>query len=641
MSSIAGIFWRDGRLVGRGEIDRMVESLEHWGPDAIGQWSAGAAALAQLSLWSTPEAQAENAPVNAEPGLVVAADARIDNREELMAELGLRGAAAVGDVELIARAYGRWGDECPGHLLGDFAFAIWDERRRRFFCARDPMGVRPFFYVLDQNRFLFGTEIKALFTAPDVSRDLNHLQLAVALSGLPSFDDQTAFRAVRALEPASALVVEARDSRSWKYWRLEFEREIALPRDEDYVDAFEEVLRRAIKARLRATGRVGSLLSGGLDATTCLALALQEGVPGNTSAFSWALPPGDDWWVPDERRFVDAFLQEHPIDHAYVAAEPKHLFDLPLTMRRHGDSPAWRVDHAQFVPTFEAAQRRGVRVLLHGVGGDETASYAAPDYPLWKLWSGDFAALHAEAKGCAAAHRTDRIRALPSLFSTWERPARWRAPFEYQWTYTRWCQRVADLSERGIPLAREIARETDLVCYVREVAKPKIPGAGRQPLRAHQIYLLTQTHVMSDQVAAWDYAPSYRLECRCPYLDRRVLEFAVAMPARQHRFEFVNRRLLRRVALRSVPLAIAGRRDKSVSMPDLGRSIHQLAPDLLSRMEGWRADRHVRALVDLDQLASNLQRVITATETRSEKWTPVLPFCRGILLATYLAGQQH
>ena len=620
----------------------MVGALAHWGTDGQGAWAEGQVGLGHVAQWSIPEAVGERVPWrDPASGIVVTADARIDNRDDLIRELGLSAVGLpLGDTELIARAYLKWEQACAERLVGDFAFAIWDPRVHRLFCARDPMGVRPFFYFHDGKRFLFATQIRAIFTAPAIPRDLDHLQIGTSLCGLSSFDDSTPFKAIRMLEPASALSVDASGLRLWRYWRLEMDREIRLARDEDYVDALEEILQRAINARLRSTGRIGCLLSGGLDASTCLALAMKRGniAPDRLSAFSWALPEGDDCGVPDERPFIEAFRREYPLDHTYIFSDGSLLLDLPPEMRAHRDGPESRVDHCQMVPTFVAARAKGVKVLLHGAGGDETVSNAAPDYVLSRLLAGDWASLRTEVAARKPAGLRGRWRAWKSLLLPLLRRERWGMPFEYQWYYDRWCARVADLSLRQIPLSARLAVETGLLAQVGKVARPRLDSPWRHPVRALQIYLLTQSHLMADQLAAWNYAASYGLECRCPYLDRRVIEFAIGMPPNQHRQGGVNRRLLRRVAARHLPAAIAQRRDKGVTMPDLGRVILQSEGELRRRMVAWRARPEVSRIVDIDRLEQNLDEVLGVANSRSEQWAPGLPLCRGALLAGYLAA---
>ncbi len=641
MSSICGILNRDDQVVEPTQVGQMVDILAHWGPDATGVWAAGSVGFGHLALWSTPEAPLERAPWHLEEAdIVLTADARIDNRDELRRQVGLmdRPAQSITDAELIVRAYVKWDTNCLDRLIGDFAFALWDGRKKRLFCARDPLGVRPFFYHLNPRQFLFASQIKAIFVDPAVSRELNATQIAIGLAGLQSFDDQTAYQAVRMLEPATALCLDERGVRVWKYWTLDLRREIRFARDDDYVDAFEEILQSAVNARMRATGRVGFMLSGGLDATTSLALGLHGGRQpvDQLSAFSWALREGDDWVVPDERPYIDAFLREHPIEHHYVITDAARLFDVPEVVRRHGNGPEQRIDYCQMVPTLEAARDRGVRVILEGSSGDMIASHNPNDHVLACLLRGDWETLRAEAALRAVGSGRPAWRHLAGMMRPILRPARWLAPLDFQWMFRRYCERVSDLAERGIPLRESLRDEIGLVDHVRRIARPRIPGAWRSPVRASQIYALTQTHVASDQVNAWRYSASFGVEFRSPYLDRRVVEYAVAVPPQQHRDARESRRLLRRVAQRRVPEKIAQRRDKGMTMPDLGRGLLANEDYLADRIAEWRRVPTVCRFLDLDRLETDLRWVVKNTTARSPDWAPALPLCRGVLLAKFL-----
>src|SRR6267142_1308347 len=165
MSAIVGFYGRDGQPVDRADLERMTASLAHRGPDAAGVWNNGPVGLGHRMLWTTPESLHEQLPLTSKSGdLVITADARIDNRDELITALGLAHWAhgEIPDSELILRAYEQWGEDSPKRLLGDFAFAIWDERRQTLFCARDHCGVKPFYYYQSARALLFASEIKAL-----------------------------------------------------------------------------------------------------------------------------------------------------------------------------------------------------------------------------------------------------------------------------------------------------------------------------------------------------------------------------------------------------------------------------------------------------------------------------------------------
>lgn len=140
MSAIAGAYFLDGRPVDRAELDRMVSILAHRGPDGCGAWREGPVGVGHCMLRTTPESLRETFPLIGSGGeFVLTADARIDNRSELIAALNLvdRASGEITDGDLILAAYERWGEHCPGKLLGDFAFAIWDGRTRSLFCVRD------------------------------------------------------------------------------------------------------------------------------------------------------------------------------------------------------------------------------------------------------------------------------------------------------------------------------------------------------------------------------------------------------------------------------------------------------------------------------------------------------------------------
>mgnify|MGYP000875659545 CR=1 FL=1 len=182
MSAITGLFFRDGRLAYSEEIKKMNDLLSHRGPDGSGLWYEGSIALGHQMMHTTPESLYEILPfehVNSD--LVITADARIDNRNELAPLLGLKDVKSVSDSTYILMAYKKWGEKCPDKLLGDFAFAIWDKKNETLFCARDHMGVKPLYYFLSDSVFIFSTEIKALLGFPGVSNKLNELGVAFYL----------------------------------------------------------------------------------------------------------------------------------------------------------------------------------------------------------------------------------------------------------------------------------------------------------------------------------------------------------------------------------------------------------------------------------------------------------------------------
>jgi len=176
VSGIAGIFNLDGRPVDPALLTRMTDVIAHRGPDGAGQWIDGSVGLGHRMLHTTPESLYEKQPLIDETGnLCLVLDGRVDNREELRTALEAKGAKlrTDTDAEMVLHAYECWGEESPKKIIGDFAFAIWDKRDRLLFCARDPLGMKPFHYYTDGRTFLCGSELRQLFEDVTVQREPN------------------------------------------------------------------------------------------------------------------------------------------------------------------------------------------------------------------------------------------------------------------------------------------------------------------------------------------------------------------------------------------------------------------------------------------------------------------------------------
>ena len=175
MSGILAFLALDGETVPDGAFEAMMDVARHLGPDGAAVWRSGNVALGHLKLSSIPECESQRQPAHATGGSVhLTLDGRIDNRDELLESLGVsKPKAPITDVELVLAAYAHWDLDCVQHLVGDFALAIWDEHRKRLFCARDPLGVRPLFYSETAKAFVAASGMRELLALGPVSRDIN------------------------------------------------------------------------------------------------------------------------------------------------------------------------------------------------------------------------------------------------------------------------------------------------------------------------------------------------------------------------------------------------------------------------------------------------------------------------------------
>ena len=255
MSGIAGIWNLNGAPVDRGLLEFMTRYLAFRGPDAQESWTAGPVGFGHTLLRTTFESEQEKQPASLNGQIWITADARIDARADLAAKLRDQGEPcrpADPDCELILRAYRAWGEACVEHLLGDFAFAIWDARTQRLFCARDHFGVKPFFYVRVGDHFIFSNTLNCVRIHPAVSEELNERAIAdYLLFDGNAESDTTSFREIFRLPAAHSLSVQNGSLNVRRYWTLPVDSPVTYRHANEYVEKFLELLETAVSDRLR------------------------------------------------------------------------------------------------------------------------------------------------------------------------------------------------------------------------------------------------------------------------------------------------------------------------------------------------------------------------------------------------------
>ncbi len=276
MSGIAGVFFRDARPARAEAVEAMLAAMKYRGPDGAGVWTEGNVALGCLMLRNTPESRHEKlTKVDRTSRFVLTADARIDNRIELMSRLGIdtHDGCVTDDADLLFKAREKWGDGAPAELQGDFAYCIRDRVKNKLLCSRDGFGVHPFYYYLSDKLFAFGSEIRPLLRLVDVPARLNETMVGDHLIGMQDDRVITFFEGILRLPPGHSMVVCPANVGIHRYWSLDPNREVRLNSDADYTEAFRELFLNAVSSRLRSSYPVATYLSGGLDSSsvTCAA----------------------------------------------------------------------------------------------------------------------------------------------------------------------------------------------------------------------------------------------------------------------------------------------------------------------------------------------------------------------------------
>jgi asparagine synthase (glutamine-hydrolysing) len=593
MSGIVCTFRRDGAPTAPGALEPALAALSSRGRDGRHVWAGGPASLGCVQNRTTPQSATEVLPYHDRArGVVVVHDARLDNREELANQLHLPGTRLpeIPDGALIVAAWSRWGERCPEHLAGDFAIALWDERERTLFCARDHLGTRLLFCYTSPVLFACASELRGVLAVPGVPRRLNPQKVAEFLIDVVP-DVATTFHAgVVRLRPGESRLVTADAEGVRRYFRLALPEHVHRGSAAEVASGFREVLTTSIRQRLVAMeGRpVGAQLSGGLDSSSivCIARDLRRREAGDPlPTFSCVFPRTP---AADESAYVRAVVDEGGVaPHAIDADAITPLTDLDRVLDAFGEP-----FHGAPLPyqwtLFRTAAELGVAVILDGYGGDSVVSYGL-HYLAELAWRGRFLRLAREVRGVQRLgwlppRTTLRMFVLEPSIPRWLLAAR-RAVLG----------RTARLPQPTF-VAPELARRTALLDHFEAFWHSRPVPRGE---REHHLADV-EFHLPADVIET--SAAAFGLEPRFPYLDRRVIEYCLAVPPAQKIEHGVTRMLSRRALAGLLTPAVAARYSKATPTQSLLRSLYVVDRPRLDELLLGPAAERAAPYLDLDAL---------------------------------------
>ncbi len=535
MSGIAVIYERTSAPVDAGVLVRVMRCLEHRGPHGSDVYHAGQFALGHCHFWTTPEEQGERQPLslNSLPFTIVF-DGRLDNRTELIAELGLQVADAghLSDSALVLHAYARWGEACVKRFLGEFAFAILDETKGEVFCARDPLGDRTLFYSLTATRFTLASEPWAVAAAADSSPGMNEGAAAYYFALQVPENGGTLFRDISELLPAHAMLVGATHEHRICYWQPDLSHKIRGHSDKEYAEQFRALLEESVRCRLRSSSPVGVLMSGGLDSTSvaCLAARMTAGAPLTTVSYVF-----DEFKSCDERLYIDAVREKYSLNSVQIPCDDlwpfKNMQDLPHNPNQPEGNP-YRLLKER---AYARARQEGVGILLTGGFGDHLYSDGMD-------WLAD---LLAEGKIRTAA----RELILYLKYAGWH----WTLSAGFIWRTVR---RLLD----AIPLGKYLHRRRRPLAWLTPYSITQISAVHTRGdsagVGSGNLLGLRAAQSSSSEIAN---ANRHGLELRHPYRDRRLVEFVLALPAYQLYFRGRYKHVLRNAMQGILPEMVRSR----------------------------------------------------------------------------------
>jgi len=512
MSGIVGLVNLDGAPVDRAALCRMLGAVAHRGPDArnLVDWASGG--LGHALLRATPESKQEQQPLDDGNGTWLVADIRLDNRDELSAELEL--AQGLPDPDFLLAAYLKWGADFVRRLLGDFAIAVWDARSQRLLLVRDHVGVKPLYFTRNGQCVAFASDVRGLLPLLPHPPPLDELAMGdFLLFGRNLHADRTVYSGIQPVWAAHVLSADRDEVRQRQYWRLE-DQPAEQPRNEvETVEGFSQLLRTAIRDRLRSNSPVATLMSGGLDSTAVTGLA-------DDILASWGVPTprlhtftvGIDAVSTDrERDFAAEVMDQRSLAGHFIAADRF----LPLapccdSLRPPPQPHSWLGRSCLIRAIYSDLGNGGIRTSLDGEGGDLILS-PEPAFFASLLWHGRW------------------TQALRLAWDYRRRSGSWPPPYLRSALMGRWRKRQHRQSVEAtfpIGLRDSFVRRANLRERWREIeAAPKLK-VSEHTVRPLYRQLVEQTFWQSVFEAKDPANFGVPAEARSPFMDVRLLAFA-------------------------------------------------------------------------------------------------------------------
>lgn len=386
MCGIAGIISTNPSLVTKDRVKKMTDALAHRGPDAEGNWVSTGVALGNRRLSIIDLSDAGKQPIHYLDRYTIIHNGEVYNYIEIKEELEKKGYSFISktDTEVIAAAYDNWKEDCVDHFDGMFAFAIWDEKEKKLFAARDRFGEKPFFYFIDKEQFVFASEMKALWSA-GIERKVNlkllFNYLTIGYVDNPNIPEETFFERINKLPAASYLKYSMCNAECTieNYWDIDIEKDSKRISDTEAIDQFGFLFTRSVKRRLRSDVPIGTSLSGGLDSSSIIATLDQLTIHHSPlTAFSSVFPG----FEKDESAFSKMIADKYSLQHFITTPSATELYTDLEKLFYHQEEPFSSSSiYAQY-KVYELAKEKGVKVLLDGQGADETLA----GYPKYYKW---------------------------------------------------------------------------------------------------------------------------------------------------------------------------------------------------------------------------------------------------------------
>ena len=543
---MCGIVGFTGRRADREEILKaMMDAIAHRGPDGAGSYFGDGVALGHRRL-SIIDIEGGRQPMfNEDKRLAVVFNGEIYNFMELRAQLQAAGhtfASDHSDTEVLLHGYEEWGEGLLEKLRGMFAFAIWDEADQSLFCARDPFGIKPFYYYTNaEGELLFGSEIKSFLPHPGFVKELNEERLELYLTYQYSPGEDTFFKGVKKLLPAHWLRWKAGEVSTGRYWQPRFEADNG-PDMTGWEDKIEAAMKESVAAHKIADVEVGSFLSSGVDSSYMACLAKVD----KTFTVGFANKQYD------ETEYASEFSKFLGVKNFAYRIEPEEYWANLGRIQYHMDEPlADAASAALYFVNREAAKQ--VKVCLSGEGADEFfGGYNIYKEPFTVSWYDKLPLPLRRAVG-ALAELLPPVHGVNFL-------VRRSKPLEERY--------IGNTNLMGERQKKKLLRHytgrvkpTDLSRPFFEKTKGQDPVTRMQFTDLH-LWLAGDILLKADKMSM-----ANSLELRVPFLDKEVFEVARHIPVKYRANAGGTKLAMRGAAARSIPERTADKKKLGFPVP--------------------------------------------------------------------------
>ncbi len=618
MCGICGVLYKDNqRRVESAVLKRMCDTIVHRGPDDEGYKVLGPAGLGMRRL-SIIDLTTGHQPLSNEDQTVwIVLNGEIYNYKELRTDLEKLNHKfkTASDTESIVHGYEKWGEEVCRRLNGMFGFAIWDDRNKKLVLARDRLGIKPLYYYHDEEKIVFGSEIKAILQCSGIRKEID----PVALNNYLTFEyipsPRSIFKGIRKLKPGHWLTWQDGKIKIQSYWKLIPERKEW--KEKEAGERLLELLGSSVRLRLVSDVPLGAFLSGGIDSS--IIVALMAGLMDEpVKTFSIGFKESSY----NELKYARAVAEKYNTDHHEFTIEAKAL-DLTEKLIKQFDEPFG--DFSIFPTYLVSKMARGfVTVTLSGDGGDELfagydtyrAHYFDRRFYHWlpkvvKRWGfGTLAQLlppTEKKKGAINSFKRfiEGTRLPKSLYH-----ARWMV-FLHEW-------------ERNRLFSGDILNEIknqdpyDFIHYHSQFAKDMddVTRTG---------YIDVNTYLVDDILVKVDrMSMATSLETRVPYLDHRVVEFAFSLPPHLKMKGFDTKRLLKKTFWDYLPPEVQHRDKQGFSIPIKNWIRGELKPMMTALLDKKRIAK--QGFFDPDYVSKLVDEHLRGMENHSHKLWALMVF---------------